>query len=380
MNRDVFSFAKTSMGYKHKQCEDFSGYCNEENLHICVVADGHGSDNYPRTNRGSRFAVEACIKQLKQFVKDFDYSENLNELLKDDENEILRQLAKSILKEWYDLVNCDVEREPFTEQELENVNEKYKQMYIPIDEKEKKVEKAYGTTLIAFVITPNYSFGIQIGDGKCVLVNKNGEFLEPIPWNEKCEMNITTSLCDSNAIEEFRFYANSESPIAVFCGSDGIDDSYVNMEEVYAFYRTLLEVFIDEGKEIGEKELEEYLPILTKRGSGDDVSVAMILDLLSAKKIVHLLKSQSEYFRLIDEKNKTEQLIKSAFIRKENLENEVMRHLKLTKLEKNKRKMEVDSADDDLMEKINLLAKSIETYEQVKKEILDKLKELGNIK
>ena len=150
MDRTVFSFSATDVGYKHikekppKVCEDFSDHYDEDDFHICVVADGHGSDNYPRTYKGSKFAVEACIKQIKQFVKDFDCSENLEQLLEDKEYRILKQLVKSILNEWYYSVNSDVENNPFTESELVNVSEKYKVRYFSENPKERKIEKAYG--------------------------------------------------------------------------------------------------------------------------------------------------------------------------------------------------------------------------------------------
>ena len=81
---------------------------------------------------------------------------------------------------------------------------------------------------------------MQIGDGKCVVIDQNGSISEPIPWDENCQMNVTTSICDSDASDEFRFFVTEEKPSAVFCGSDGIDDSYAKVEEMYALYRSIL--------------------------------------------------------------------------------------------------------------------------------------------
>ena len=60
---------------------------------------------------------------------------------------------------------------------------------------------------------------------------------EPIPWDEDCQANITTSICDSEAIEEFRYCFMKESPVATLMGTDGIDDSYANFEEMYQAIR-----------------------------------------------------------------------------------------------------------------------------------------------
>ncbi len=300
MNEDIFVFSSTATGYNHikidKVCEDASDWYSDEKMKICVVADGHGSDNYPRTDRGSSFAVDVAIKSIVEFVSVAEPDEVLN----DEKNDyrLMLQLAASILKEWYQSVENDYEKNPFTEAELEKVSDKYKNRYLSADMGQRRIEKAYGCTLIAFVVTNNYSFGLQIGDGKCVHIDKKGNFSEPVPWDEDCQMNVTTSICDDNAIEEFRFYISEQAPLAVFCGSDGIDDSYASSEELYALYRSIIKIFIEHGKDIGMKEIQEYLPVLSKKGSGDDVSIGLIVDSQSAKIMAPLFDMQGELFEL----------------------------------------------------------------------------------
>ena len=204
-------------------------------------------------------------------------------------------------------IHIDYEKNPFTEGELEKVSDKYKKRFLSTDIRERRIEKAYGCTLIAYVVTEDYSFGLQIGDGKCIHVDKNGNFSEPIPWDEDCQMNVTTSICDDNAIEEFRFAISSQAPLAVFCGSDGIDDSYATPEELYALYRSIIKIFIEHGKDVGKKEIEEYLPILSKKGSGDDVSIGMILDENYAKRIAQVFDIQREVFKLSGELKEKQQ-------------------------------------------------------------------------
>ena len=86
-----------------------------------------------------------------------------------------------------------------------------------------------------------YWFAFQIGDGKCVfLTQSNGkiECNKSIPWDERCFLNKTTSLCDSQAIDGFRFCYQGDGnfPMAVFLGSDGLDDTYGDEEGLYNFY------------------------------------------------------------------------------------------------------------------------------------------------
>lgn len=294
MNENILAFSATAVGHNHtkvnKVCEDASDWYTDNKMRICVVADGHGSDNYPRTDRGSKFAVDATKKCIVEFVNAAESVDVLN----DEKNNygLMLQLAASILKEWHNSVENDCEENPFKEAELEKVSDRYKKKFLSMDIKERRVEKAYGCTLIAYVVTDKYSFGLQIGDGKCVHVDKKGYFSEPIPWDDNCQMNVTTSICDENAIEEFRFTISDQMPLAVFCGTDGIDDSYANSEELYDLYRSILKIFLEHGNEVVKKEIEEYLPVLTKRGSGDDVSIGLIVDSSSVRNIESIFDMQ----------------------------------------------------------------------------------------
>lgn len=300
MISSMFSNCNTVQGYNHiknnKVCEDFSGHYDVEGLKICIVADGHGSDDYPRTDRGARFAVDSAIKCVKQFVRTAPSIEVIADSKKN--YPMLTQLAKSILNLWHKQIHTDYEKNPFNETELSKVKEKYRLKYLSDDEAIKKIEKAYGTTLIVFVVTEEYSFGMQIGDGKCVVVDQNGEFIEPIPNDDNCQLNVTTSLCDSDAIDEFRYYVTDSIPVAVFCGTDGIEDSYASLDELHALYRSILNVYIEYGIDVGNSEVNEYLPVLSQRGSGDDVSIAFIIDFEAVGSIRKILSVQDEIFDL----------------------------------------------------------------------------------
>ena len=300
MNGNVLAFSATAVGYNHiktgKVCEDASDWYADEQMKICIVADGHGSDNYPRTDRGAKFAVEAAKSCMIEFVKFAEYGEVLN----DEKNHfrLMLQLAASILNRWHQAVADDYETYPFTEEELEKVSEKYKQRYLAAEVGKRRFEKAYGCTLIAYAVTEHYSFGVQIGDGKCVHVDRKGTFSEPIPWDEDCRMNVTTSICDDNAIEEFRFTISEQPPLAVFCGSDGIDDSYAASEELYAFYRAIIKIYIERGMEAVKTEITEYLPVLSQKGSGDDVSIGLLLDCQGIREMAPLFEMQMKLFDL----------------------------------------------------------------------------------
>ncbi len=288
----MYDFAFSAQGYNHiksdKVCQDSSGHYSDDSMAVVVVADGHGSDNYPRTDRGSSFAVEATITAIREFVKTAE--ESAIDISADSDS-YLEQLAKNILANWYAAIEADLEKYPFSEEELSKVSDKYQKRYMS----GQRQEKAYGTTLIAVCQTKDYWFGLQIGDGKCVCIAPDGSMYEPIPWDEDCQANITTSICDSEAIDEFRYFFSKEPPVATLMGTDGIDDSYANTEEMYVLYRSILAIFAEHGRETGESEIKEFLPGLSRKGSGDDVSIAGIVSATLSTTFIEVLKAQCEY-------------------------------------------------------------------------------------
>lgn len=299
----MYEFAFSEQGYNHikadKVCQDSSGHYSDDLMAIVVVADGHGSDNYPRTDRGSSFAAEATITAIRDFVKTVEDSAIDISV---DSDSYLEQLAKNILANWYAAVDADLEKYPFSEEELEKVSDKYKNRYLSGE----RQEKAYGTTLIAACQTKNYWFGLQIGDGKCVCISQDGSMFEPIPWDDDCQANVTTSICDADAIDEFRYFFTRECPIATLMGTDGIDDSYANSEEMYVLYRSILAIFAEYGRAVGETEIKEFLPGLSRKGSGDDVSIAGIVSSTLSPVFIELLKAQSRYINAKAQKEKAE--------------------------------------------------------------------------
>lgn len=305
----MYDFAFSEQGYNHiksdKVCQDSSGHYSDELMAIAVVADGHGSDNYPRTDRGSSFAVDATIVAIREFVHTVETSKIDISV---DSDSYFEQLAKNILANWYATVDSDFEKYPFSEEELSNVSEKYKKKYLAGERK----EKAYGTTLIAACQTKDYWFGLQIGDGKCVCISHDGSVSEPIPWDDDCQANVTTSICDSDAIEEFRYCFLKEPPIATFMGTDGIDDSYATSEEMYVLYRSILAIFAEHGKKTGEAEIQEFLPGLSRKGSGDDVSIAGIVSSSLSTQFINVLKAQSEYSNAREQNEKAARAVTLA--------------------------------------------------------------------
>ena len=291
----------------NKECQDYSlTWQNEDkNITIAVVCDGHGSDSYFRSAVGARLAAEITKEQLLQFIIDVDSSTTLQELfvgqrftaigiqktveLENKLNSVMRRLFESIYSLWREAITKDGQRE-LTDWEKEHVETKY----ISLLDDNEHVVKVYGCTLMAYVCTSKYWFAFHIGDGKMIMLDSKFEFSQPVPWDEKCFLNKTTSLCESEPIKNFRFCVEGDGkfPVAVFLGSDGLDDSYGDGPKLNSFYGGIVKELALKGQMAVEEMLKEDLPKISKIGSQDDMSVAVVYD---EHKIAEAAISINEY-------------------------------------------------------------------------------------
>ena len=275
MVTDYRAFGMTVIGASHIKsgtvCQDCSQSCEKTECRLVVVCDGHGGADYFRSDRGSKLAAASFM----DCMENPDLIAALSAAAAEKQRQSrMEQLIKSIIARWNSLVEQDMRQHPFDEDELSGVSEKARRRY----EAGERLQAAYGTTLIGAVLAENFWLGLQIGDGKCVAVSETGEFTQPIPWDEECFLNVTTSLCDENAAKEFRFCFSRTLPAAVFIGSDGIDDCFAGDERLYDFYRVTLKSFAQTDEETAVAQLKEYLPTLSEKGSGDDMSVGILVN------------------------------------------------------------------------------------------------------
>ena len=91
---------------------------------------------------------------------------------------------------------------------------------------------------------------------------------------------LTTSLCDERPLENFRhcFYRDN-FPTAFFVGSDGVDDCFASDIDLYGFYQEVTQTFQNKKFKAACKEVDAFLPIMSEKGSGDDISMSGILKL-----------------------------------------------------------------------------------------------------
>lgn len=290
----------------NKPCQDCAYAEDAEQLSMAIVSDGHGGERYFRSQIGSQIAVDVTKEAIRFFVENMEQAsftpKNKRSVFDDAQfteyssaiateqqehtnaHKALTWLFSHIITQWNLAIAKHARENDLNDWEKEHVEQKYIDEFLAMrDTEDASFEKTYGCTLMAYAQTPGYWFAFHLGDGKCVSMRiAEGQLVceQPIPWDEKCFLNKTTSLCDSNALEEFRYcyQGNGEFPRAIFLGSDGIDDSYGDGEILNNFYIQLFKIIIRKGYDMALKELKKSLPIISQRGSKDDMSVACVYD------------------------------------------------------------------------------------------------------
>ena len=188
-------------GSSHKICEDKYLLAKREHRLLLICADGHGGDCYTRAGLGARFA---CCAASKVLSGNYDAEQSVS-LIKDTyDNMVSKHLAHHPLEWW----------------ELKKIGD------LPQTD-------AYGTTLMAAVLTPDYTEIYQIGDGEIHLLSNEGALLLPLQADLSCIGNFSSSLAlDKDRVTAAFRSARYESAAVCFMFSDGCEGGMLDSLEL----------------------------------------------------------------------------------------------------------------------------------------------------
>ena len=312
------SFSVTVRGSSHVDagtaCEDSSAHFDDGTTHIVAVADGHGDPACFRSGTGARMAAETAVEQLRCFAETLPESETERLFQPRAFRSLTRHLAFNVIGIWRKRVLAHFDANPPSAEELAASGLRKVSM---------DIDHAYGTTLIACLITEKYMLALQQGDGRCVVIRQSGKIDQPVPWDSRCEGRYTTSLCNDDAVGACRFYVSDQRTdpvVAVYVLTDGVEDSYRTMDGVSAFCGELTSRCVENGVDSLSAQLEQELSDCSRRGSRDDVSVAAILDTAAAA--AHLESFRLRTDLVIGEKQayQAKERMDSMFLKKRNLQ------------------------------------------------------------
>lgn len=260
-------FGASVQGASHirsgRECQDsLKKVVKDSGAVILAVADGHGSESCPYSKTGSFAAVNVFCKIMGDYLE--TYAEQQEMLFTFLKREGDTKIAQEIDAEW--------------KRRILRLHAKCKRE-IPLDERQNKdreaVYKLYGSTLLGLVITEEFLFAFQLGDGDIVKVSESGVYsvIEP----DKILGTETHSLSKpeswKKAITLIRKREETEQrPVMYMLSSDGLTNSYKNDEE---FKKTCMDYYVllkEHGVKAVADQLKTWLQETSEMGCGDDIT------------------------------------------------------------------------------------------------------------
>jgi serine/threonine protein phosphatase PrpC len=255
------AIGKSVLGATHKlnnkPCQDAffvqEGRAGGVGYVIVCAADGHGSARCPYSDEGSEAAVVVAAELLASILDNNDKA----------------------------FVNLDAHKEIWLPKQLE---EHWKTQVRAIhNEKNRDAEtpfayELYGTTLLALVLTQDFAFALQIGDGDILAVTPDTPPSRLIPSVEAAG-NETESLCMENSWQYVRtriFPVQSEIPYMFWLSTDGYVNSFTEDAGFLQAGTDIFNLWNEHGKDYVESQLPDWLARSSQKGSGDDITVVMV--------------------------------------------------------------------------------------------------------
>ncbi|MBD5445014.1 MAG: protein phosphatase 2C domain-containing protein [Lachnospiraceae bacterium] len=279
MTRRVFG--ESVQGSSHirngRECQDsLKKVEKDENTLILAVADGHGSDSCPYSKTGSEVAVNVFCKIMGDYLETYAGQPEL--LLTFLKREGDTKVAQAIDAEW--------------KRRILKIHSKYKREIIPNsedsvlnaensvtgteDNKDKAaIYRMYGSTLIGLVITKEFLFAFQLGDGDIVKVSEMG--VQNIIEADKILGTETHSLSKSEAWKKVITFIkkqeeNEPLPVMYMLSSDGMANSYKNDDEFKKTCSDYFDLLKEHGAKAVSDNLKAWLSETSELGCGDDIT------------------------------------------------------------------------------------------------------------
>lgn len=220
---------------------------------IIAVSDGHGGEPYFRSDRGSRFAVEAVREAFTALSAGGAASAADRDRLSAE----ITALPERIVAGWRAAVTADISADSDPRLMVADPH------------------VAYGATCIAAAFGPGVSIFAQLGDGDLLAAAAGEDLTKPLPDDEGLEGEQTYSLCHLDAPAHFRtklFVAPHPlaGPEFAMASSDGLSKSFAEDSQFFDVAWRWRSLVVQNGIEATCGDLETWLARCSEMGSGDD--------------------------------------------------------------------------------------------------------------
>lgn len=270
MKRYIYGTSVRGAAHKHGriQCQDSCRVETIKDVVIMGAADGHGSTLCPYSKTGSVIAVNVFCSVMSAYYNSFNKTRNgMRSLMRFLNREGSLKVAQSIDLEW---------KRRVYKQHLNRKRE------VPADNDgspdKEAVYKMYGSTLLGLMITKSFIFAFQLGDGDICCIN--GQGINYLLAPDKLLGVETHSLCKKEswkkAVTQVSVRDNHTDCSALYwMSTDGMSNSYRTQKEFEYACTEYYSAIRENGFEVIEDNLDEWLEETSEQGCGDDVTVVM---------------------------------------------------------------------------------------------------------
>lgn len=238
-----------------------------DNIVILAVADGHGSEKCPRSDRGSTIAVNTFCEVMNNYLQSYGTDEEgMSNLITFLNREGDMRFAQDISEEWQTRVKQSYYKNKADGLLDENGSIKWPSVF-----------SLYGTTLLGMLITESFVFSFQIGDGDINLVTE--ENVSALVEPEKFLGTETHSLSKPDAwrkaVSSVRRRESEETGMYML-STDGFANSYTSDTEFQKTCRDYFSMIREHGAETIQANLKKWLSETSELGCGDDITAVMV--------------------------------------------------------------------------------------------------------
>lgn len=242
-------------------------------LAFAAVADGHGGARHFRSADGSRMAVAAARELM------LDSATALAAAPPSQRAQLVAvDLPVRIVGRWVELAREHLAAHPITSDEWARLGASEGDESVALVRADPLL--AYGATLLAALALPGSLVLCQLGDGDVLLVAADGATTRPVPRDERLAGNFTTSLCRAGAEGDFRCVAldgAAARPALVLLSTDGYANSFRTDADYLKVGSDFLALLRNHGTASVSKQLPGILEHASKHGSGDDITLALMV-------------------------------------------------------------------------------------------------------
>ncbi len=254
-----FVFGRSMIGASHirsgMECQDScKKVILEDGTIILAAADGHGSKDCPYSRTGSKIAANVFCDIMKGLYADYDSVSLATYLNREGEMAV----SRAIDAEWKRRV---LERHRKNKREKADKNAIYKQ---------------YGTTLLGLMLTSDFVFAFQLGDGDICYVSDEG--FDQLVKTDKILGVETHSLSREKAWQKAttvlrRIEFCEHLPAMFSLSTDGYANSYKSEEGFHEAVSGYFELINEHGAATVEDAMPAWLSETSEMGCGDDISM-----------------------------------------------------------------------------------------------------------